>query len=57
MSTARPSCSTSTETRSRLSRGSSDVHVSHSHPMDGTPVEVPVPSKVNFIKKLSAISG
>src|SRR5687768_4416059 len=38
-----------TETRRRLSRGSSDVQVSHSQPIDGTPVEVPVPRKVSFI--------
>jgi hypothetical protein len=25
------------------------VQVSHSQPMDGTPVEVPVPKSVNFI--------
>jgi hypothetical protein len=48
-STVCPACSTSTETRRRLSRGSSDVQVSQSQPMEGTPVEVPVPSKVNFI--------
>src|ERR1043166_8506010 len=50
MSMLHPLCSTSTEVRRRLSRGSSDVHVSHSQPIEGTPVEVPVPSKVNFIR-------
>lgn len=39
----------STDTRRRLSRGSSETHVSHSHPIEGTPVEVPVPRKVSFI--------
>src|SRR5437868_9743587 len=48
-STVRPACSTMIETRRRLSRGSSEVQVSHSQPIDGTPVEVPVPKKVNFI--------
>ena len=38
-----------TETLRRLSRGSSEVQVSHSQPIDGTPVEVPVPKKVSFI--------
>jgi len=50
MRTLCPSCSTSTETRKRWSRGSSEVQVSHSQPMEGTPVEVPVPSRVNFIQ-------
>ena len=44
-----PACSIRMETRSRLSRGSSDMHVSQSHAIDGTPVEVPVPRKVSFI--------
>jgi hypothetical protein len=42
-------CSMRTETRNRLSRGSTEVQVSHSQPMDGTPVEVPVPRKVSFM--------
>src|ERR1041384_5820179 len=42
-------CSISTEVRNRLSRGSSDKQVSHSHPTDGTPTDVPVPRKVIFI--------
>jgi len=37
------------ETRKRLSRGSSDVQVSQSQAMEGTPVDVPVPRKVSFI--------
>src|ERR1700704_4044415 len=45
-----PLCSMMIETRSRLSRGSSERHVSHSQPIEGTPVEVPVPRKVSFIK-------
>src|SRR5438445_12462485 len=45
-----PACSIRTETRSRLSRGSSDVQVSQSQAIEGTPVEVPVPKKVSFIK-------
>lgn len=45
-----PACSTNTETRKRLSRGSSETHTSHSHPIVGTPVEVPVPRKVSFIR-------
>ena len=44
-----PPCSTSTETRRRLSRASADEHVSQSQPMEGTPVDVPVPRKVSFI--------
>src|ERR1043166_7341550 len=44
-----PACSTTTETRRRLSCGSSEVQVSHSQPIDGTPVEVPVPRNVSFI--------
>src|SRR5436190_17954104 len=36
-----------TDTRSRLSRGSSEVQVSQSQAIEGTPVEVPVPRKVN----------
>src|SRR6185436_6388767 len=38
-----------TETRKRLSRGSFEVQVSHSQPMEGTPVDVPVPRKVSFM--------
>src|SRR2546425_12088768 len=45
-----PACSMRTETRRRLSRGSSDVQVSQSQAIEGTPVEVPVPRKVNFIE-------
>src|SRR5258705_3583574 len=37
------------ETRKRLSRGSSDVQVSQSQAMEGTPVDVPVPRKVSFM--------
>src|SRR2546422_7804449 len=44
-----PACSISTETRRRLSRESSEVHVSHSQAIEGTPVDVPVPRKVSFI--------
>src|SRR6185503_10996531 len=47
--TVRPACSTITDTRRRLSLGSSEVQVSHSQPIEGTPVEVPVPRKVNRI--------
>ena len=49
MSTEEPACSMMTETRNRLSRGSSEVQVSQSQAMEGTPVEVPVPKKVSFI--------
>ena len=45
-----PACSISTDTRRRLSRGSSDVHVSQLHAIEGTPVDVPVPKKVSFIR-------
>jgi hypothetical protein len=45
-----PACSISTETRRRWSRGSSEVHVSQSQAIEGTPVEVPVPRKVSFMK-------
>ena len=45
----RPACSMMIETLRRLSRGSSEMQVSHSQPIDGTPVEVPVPKKVSFI--------
>src|SRR6266567_6642776 len=44
-----PACSIKTETRRRLSRGSSDVQVSQSQAIEGTPVEVPVPKKVSRI--------
>jgi hypothetical protein len=37
------------ETRSRLSFVSSDKQVSQSQPIEGTPVDVPVPRKVSFI--------
>src|SRR4029079_5811044 len=40
-----------TETLRRLSRGSSERQVSHSQPIEGTPVEVPVPREVSFIEK------
>src|SRR5947199_8886729 len=53
-STVCPPCSIRIETRRRLSRGSSETHVSHSQPMEGTPVDVPVPKKVSFI---SVVSG
>ncbi len=49
MMTVCPACSIRTETRRRLSRGSSDVHVSQLQAMEGTPVDVPVPRKVSFI--------
>jgi hypothetical protein len=52
-----PPCSMITETRRRLSRGSSERHVSHSQPIDGTPVEVPVPRKVSFILVWSLVFG
>src|SRR2546430_8297632 len=45
-----PPCSIRTETRRRLSRGSSEVQVSQSQAIEGTPVEVPVPKKVSFIE-------
>jgi hypothetical protein len=32
-----------------LSRGSSEVQVSHSQPMEGMPVDVPVPRNVSFM--------
>jgi hypothetical protein len=38
-----------TDTRRRLSRGSSEMQVSQSHAIEGTPVDVPVPRKVSFI--------
>src|SRR5712692_10256039 len=44
-----PACSISTETRKRLSRGSSEVQVSQSQAIEGTPVDVPVPKKVSLI--------
>ena len=43
-------CSMRTETRRRLSFGSFDEQVSQSHPIEGTPVDVPVPKKVSFIE-------
>src|SRR5947207_9740979 len=45
-----PACSIRTETRSRLSRESSEVQVSQSQAIEGTPVEVPVPRKVSFME-------
>lgn len=47
-----PACSIKIEARRRLSRGSLERHVSQSHAIDGTPVDVPVPRKVNFIKSI-----
>ena len=47
-----PACSISTDTRRRLSRGSSEVHVSQLQAMEGTPVDVPVPRNVSFISQL-----
>src|SRR5438552_18043840 len=44
-----PACSISTDTRRRLSRESSDVQVSQSQAIEGTPVDVPVPRKVSFM--------
>ena len=37
---------TSADALSRLSRGSSEVHVAHRQPICGTPVDVPEPSIV-----------
>src|SRR5260221_1659335 len=45
----RPACSIRTDTRKRLSRGASEVQVSQSQAIEGTPVDVPVPRKVSFI--------
>src|SRR5207247_3870351 len=53
MTTARPSNSSSTEGRVRLSRGSEDVHTGQRQAKVGTPVEVPVPRKVNLISSRS----
>jgi len=44
-----PACSIRTDTRKRLSRGSSEVQVSQSQAIEGTPVDVPVPRKVSFM--------
>src|SRR5687768_16012862 len=44
-------CSMRTDTRERLSRGSSDRHVSQLQAIDGTPVDVPVPRKVSLISR------
>ena len=52
--TVRPACSMITETLRRLSRGSSERQVSQSQPIEGTPVEVPVPRKVSFIERRSS---
>src|SRR4051812_46465913 len=52
-----PACSISTETRSRWSRGSFEVQVSHSHAIEGTPVEVPVPKKVSRISPKSKVQS
>src|SRR5438128_11138985 len=52
-----PPCSIRTETRRRLSRGSSEMHVSQSHAIEGTPVEVPVPKKVSRISLESEVWG
>ena len=41
--------SSSTEERSRLLRGSSEVQTLQGQPMTGTPREVPVPRKVTRI--------
>src|SRR6266849_9229626 len=45
-----PACSIRTDTRRRLSRESLDVHVSQSQAIEGTPVDVPVPKNVSFIR-------
>lgn len=42
----------SADERSRLSRGSGEVHTSQPHPMTGTPCEVPVPRSVSFKRVL-----
>lgn len=48
------------EVRKRLSRGSVDWHVLHSHAMTGTPCEVPVPRKVilstDWFQKIGVVS-
>src|SRR3982074_515752 len=44
-----PACSMRTDTRRRFSRGSSEMQVSQSHAIEGTPVDVPVPRKVSCI--------
>src|SRR3977135_4725870 len=49
MITVWPACSIKTDTRSRLSRGSSEMQVSQSQAIEGTPVDVPVPRKVSFM--------
>jgi len=43
--------SISMEALSRLSRGSVERHVSQSQPIDGTPVDVPVPRSVSLMSK------
>ena len=37
--------------RKRLSRGSADVQTGHVQPISGTPVDVPLPNIVSFIKQ------
>src|SRR4051812_1057561 len=43
-----------TETLNRLSRGSSEVQVSQSQAIEGTPVEVPVPKNVSFMVEVQS---
>ncbi len=45
------------EDRKRWSRGSAEVQTRQSHPMTGTPCEVPVPSSVSFRKEGFKSSG
>ena len=39
------------DARKRLSRGSADVQTGHVQPISGTPVDVPLPNIVSFIKQ------
>src|SRR5438093_12994160 len=49
ITTTRPSNSSMTEGRVRLSWGSEDLHTRQSQARVGTPVDVPVPRKVSLI--------
>ncbi len=49
--------STSTDGLNLLSLGSEDRHVSHSHPIVGTPEDVPLPSTVTLITLSSTPHG
>ena len=55
MRNAPPEAETQAPQRRRLSRGSDEVQTGQSHPICGTPTEVPVPRNRNFTYFFSGI--